>query len=59
MPYEKETWLQLHDGQCQFKAPFMLYADLYKILKPVDKHYRGKMNKVKKERKGKTSYTKR
>ena len=28
MPTEKEKWLKLHDGQYQFKVPFMLYADL-------------------------------
>ena len=25
-----------HNGQYQFKAPFMLYADFESILKPVD-----------------------
>ena len=36
----------------------MLYADLYaeSILKPVDERYRGKMNTIKAERKGKAPY---
>ena len=36
MPTEKEKWLKFHDGQYQFKVPFMLYADFESILKPVD-----------------------
>ena len=36
MPTEKDKWLKFHDGQCQFKVPFMLYADFESILKPVD-----------------------
>ena len=35
----------------------MLYADFESILKPVDERYRGKMNTMKTERKGKTLYT--
>ena len=27
MPEERGKWLKFHDGQCQFKVPFMLYAD--------------------------------
>ena len=57
MPIEKEKWLKFHDGQYQFKVPFMLYADFESILKPVDERYRGKMNPTKAERKGKASYT--
>ena len=34
-------WLKFHDGQSQFKVPFMLYADFESILKPVDERYRG------------------
>ena len=34
MPTEKEKWLKFHDGQYQFKVPFMLYADFESILKP-------------------------
>ena len=55
MPVEKDKWLKFHDGQCQFKVPFMLYADFESILKPVDERYRDKMNQMKAERKG--SYT--
>ena len=36
MPEEKEKWLKFHDGQCQFKVPFIMYADFESILKPVD-----------------------
>ena len=54
---EKEKWLKFHDGQYQFKVPFMLYADFESILKPVDERYREKMNTIKVKRKGKASYT--
>ena len=54
---EEEKWLKFHDGQYQFKVLFMLYADFESILKPVDKRYRDKMNKMKAKRKGKASYT--
>ena len=37
--------------------PFMLYADLESILKPVDGRNRDKMNTMKAERKGKAPYT--
>ena len=57
MPHEKEKLLKLHDGQYQFKVPFMLYADFESILKPVDERYRYKMNRMKAGRKGKTSYS--
>ena len=57
MPTEKEKWLKFHDGQYQFKVPFMLYADFESILKPVDEGCRNKMNTMKTERKGKASYT--
>ena len=57
MPNEKEKWLKCHDGQYQFKIPFMLYADFESILKPVDERYRDKMNTMKAERKGKAPYT--
>ena len=53
----KEKWLKFHDGQYQFKVPFMLYADLESILKPVDEQYRDKMNTMKAGRKGKAPYT--
>ena len=57
MPAGKEKWLKFHDGQYQFKVPFMLYTDFESILKPVDERYRDKMNTMKAERKGKVSYT--
>ena len=31
MPTEEEKWLKFHDGQYQFKVPFMLYADFGSI----------------------------
>ena len=31
MPTDKEKWLKFHDGQYQFKVPFMLYADFEKV----------------------------
>ena len=36
MPTEEEKWLKFHDGEYQFKVPFMLYLDFESILKPVD-----------------------
>ena len=36
MPSEKEKCLKFHDGQYQFKAPFMPYGDFESILKLVD-----------------------
>ena len=56
MPKENEKWLQYHDGQQQFKVPFMLYADFESILKPMDERYKDKMNQLKRERTG-NSYT--
>ena len=57
MPTAEEKWLKFHDGQYQFKVPFMLYADFESILKLVDERYRDKMDIMKVERKGKASYT--
>ena len=57
MPFEKQKWLKFHDGQYQFKFPFMMYADLGSILKPVDERYRNKMNTMNTERKGKALNT--
>ena len=57
MPTQKEKWLKFHDGQYQFKVPFMLYADFQSILKSVDERYRDKINTMKAERKGKAPYT--
>ena len=58
MPIEKEKWLKFHNGQYQFKVPFMLYADFESISKPVDERYRVRMNTMKTERKGKVPYPK-
>ena len=55
MPSEKEKWLKFHDGQYQFKVPFILYTK--SILKPVNEKYRNRMNTIKTEKKGKASYT--
>ena len=57
MPTGKEKWLKFHNGQYQFKVPFMLYADFESILKPVDEPYRNRMNTMKTEKKGKASFT--
>ena len=57
MHTEEEKWLKFHDGQYQFKVPFMLYADFQSILKPVNERYRDKMNKMKAGRKGRAPYT--
>ena len=57
MPTEKEKWLKFHDGQYQFKAPFILHDDFESILKPVDEWYRVKMNTMETDRKGKAPYT--
>ena len=57
MPEEKDKWLQFHDGQGQFKVPFMLCANFESILKPLDERYKVEMSRMKDERKGKTSYT--
>ena len=53
----KEKLLKFHDGQYQFKVPFMLYADFESILKPFDERYRDRMKTMKTERKGKASNT--
>ena len=53
----KKKWLKFHNGQYQFKVPFMLYADFESILKPVDEPYRNRMNTMKTEKKGKASFT--
>ena len=57
MPGENEKWLKFHDGQCQFKVPFMLYADFESILKPVEERYKDEMSRMKAERGGEASYT--
>ena len=57
MPTEKEKWLKFHDGQYQFKVPFMLYADFESVLKPVDERYGDRTNTMKTERKGNAPFT--
>ena len=57
MPTEEEKWLKFHDGQYQFKVPFMLHADFESISKPVDGRYRDNMNRMKAKRKGRVPYT--
>ena len=57
MPTEEEKWLKFHDGQYQFKVPFMLHADFESISKPVDGQYRDNMNRMKAKRKGRVPYT--
>ena len=57
MPTEKEKRLKFHDGQYQFKVPFMMYADFESILKPVYERCRDKINTMKTEIKGKAAYT--
>ena len=56
MPTENEKWLKFHDGQYQFKVPFMMHADFESILRPVDEVYKEKMNIMKAKRKDKSSY---
>ena len=57
IPTEKEKWLKFHDGQYQFKVPFMLYADFESILKPFDERCRDRINIMKAEKKDKAPYT--
>ena len=33
---EKGSFLEFHDGQYQFKVPFVMYADFKPILKPIE-----------------------
>ena len=57
MPAEKDKWLKFHDGQCQFKVPFMMHADFESILKPVYDRYKDNMKQMRSKRKSKDSYT--
>ena len=34
---EEDKWVQYHDGQKQFKVPFIMYADFESILEPMKK----------------------
>ena len=57
MRFEKEKWMKFPDGQYQFKASFMLYADFESMSNPVDEKCRENISQMKTERKGKTTYT--
>ena len=59
MPTAEEKWLKFHDGQYQFKVPFMMHADFESILKPVDERYRDKMNRMKAGKKARRHIQKR
>ena len=53
MPTEKDKWLKYHDGQMQFRVPFVIYGDFESLLIPIkdekdydeNKPYTKKMNK--------------
>ena len=46
MPWkEEDKWVQYHDGQKQFKVPFIMYADFESILEPMEKNSKGRVNK--------------
>ena len=42
---EEDKWVQYHDGQKQFKVPFIMYADFESILEPMEKNSKGRVNK--------------
>ena len=41
--------VEFHDGQYQFKVPFMLYTDFEGIFMPDDEQNREKMNQIKRK----------
>ena len=46
MPHrEEDKYVQYHDGQKQFKVPFIMYADFESILEPMEKNSKGLVNK--------------
>ena len=46
MPWkEKDKYDQYHNGEKQFKVPFIMYADFESILEPMEKNSRGRVNK--------------
>ena len=46
MPWrEEDKYVQYHDGQKQFKVPFIMYADFESILEPMEKNSKGQVNK--------------
>ena len=49
--------MKFHDGQCQLKVPFIMYAVFDSILKQVDEWYKEKINRMKAGRNGKAPYT--
>ncbi|XP_057294631.1 uncharacterized protein LOC130623161 [Hydractinia symbiolongicarpus] len=46
MPREKEKWLYYQDGQCQFKVPFVIYADFESLLIPMKENVRDTKTKT-------------
>ena len=45
MPWrEEDKYVQYHDGQKQFKVPFIMYADSESILEPMEKNSKGSPN---------------
>ena len=42
---EEDKYVQYHDGQKQFKVPFIMYADFESILEPMEKNSKGRVNK--------------
>ena len=40
---EEDKWVQYHDGQKQFKVPFIMYADSESILEPMEKNSKGQL----------------
>ena len=42
---EEDKYVHYHDGQKQFKVPFIMYADFESILEPMEKNSKGIVNK--------------
>ena len=42
---EEDKYVQYHDGQKQFKVPFIMYADFESILEPMENNSKGLVNK--------------
>ena len=46
MPWrEEDKYVQYHDGEKQFKVPFIMYPDFESILEPMEKNSKGRVNK--------------
>ena len=58
IPSKDEKWLKYHDGQYQFKVPFVMYAAFESILIPVKERYEDRMKELKNKRKDTESNTK-